>query len=164
VGQPQTQGLLIGRGSRRDALGQQRPGAPPRAGRPGWLEGEEAAMEQSPEVRAVLSSLIETFGTPRMGSAFTDAVAAEPGVLVVGTDAAEWWDNPGDVLRALQAQSGELQGAAATVSHCQGWAQGDIGWGAVKADIVFAGGWKIVQFHGSVGAANEEVVGKELTV
>jgi hypothetical protein len=98
-----------------------------------------------------------------MGSAFTDAVAAEPGVLVVGTDAAEWWDNPGDVLRALQAQSGELQGAAATVSHCRGWAQGDIGWGAVKADIVFAGGpaasiritavlahdpggWKIVQF------------------
>jgi hypothetical protein len=138
-------------------------------------------MEQSLEVRDVLSSLIETFGTPRMGSAFTDAVAAEPGVLVVGTDAAEWWDNPGDVLRALQAQSGELQGAAATVSHCQGWAQGDIGWGAVKAHLVFAGGpaasiritavlarrpggWKIVQFHGSVGAANEEIVGKELTV
>jgi len=27
-----------------------------------------------------------------------------------------------------------------------------------------SGGWKIVQCHASVGAANEEVVGKELTV
>src|SRR5215467_6037792 len=97
-------------------------------------------MEQSPEVRGVLSSLVETFGTPRMGSAFTDAVATEPGVLVVGTDPAEWWDNPEDVLRASRVQSAELQGVAATVSHCQGWAQGDIGWGAVKANIAFADG------------------------
>ena len=102
-------------------------------------------------------------------------------MLVVGTDPAEWWDNPDDLLRALQQQSAELQGAVATVSHSEGWVEGDIGWGAVKADIVFpggpavmmritammarrSGGWKIVQFHGSVGAANEEVVGKELTV
>ena len=38
-------------------------------------------MEQSGEVRGFLSSLIETFGTPRMGPAFTDAISAEPGVL-----------------------------------------------------------------------------------
>lgn len=138
-------------------------------------------MEQSEEMRGALSSLIETFGTPRMGLAFTDAIATEPGVLVVGTDPAEWWDNPDDLLRAFQQQSAELQGAAATVSHSEGWIQGDIGWGAVKANIVFpdgpaamlritatlarrSGGWKVVQFHASVGAANEEVVGKELTV
>ena len=138
-------------------------------------------MEQSEDVRSALSSLIETFGTPRMGSVFTDAISTEQGMLVVGTDPAEWWDNPDDLLRALQQQSAELQGAVATVSHSEGWVEGDIGWGAVKADIVFpggpavmmritammarrSGGWKIVQFHGSVGAANEEVVGKELTV
>ena len=51
----------------------------------------------------------------------------------------------------------------------------------MKADVVFpdgsatmlritatlarrSGGWKIVQFHASVGAANEEIVGKELTI
>lgn len=138
-------------------------------------------MEQSGEVGGFLSSLIETFGTPRMGRAFTDAISAEPGVLGVGTDPAEWWDNPGDLLRAMQVQSAELQGAAATVCHSGGWIEGDIGWGAVKANIVFPGGpaamlritatlarrsgaWKIVQFHASVGAANEEIVGKELTV
>jgi SnoaL-like protein len=67
------------------------------------------------------------------------------------------------------------------VSHCEGWVEGEIGWGAVKADVVFPGGpsaqlritaplarrpggWKIVQCHASAGAPNEEIVGKELTV
>jgi hypothetical protein len=67
------------------------------------------------------------------------------------------------------------------VSHAEGWIQGDISCGAVNANIVFpdgpsamlritatlarrSGGWKVVQFHASVGAANEEVVGKDLTV
>ena len=138
-------------------------------------------MEQSEEARGFLSSLTETFGTPRMGPAFTDAISAEPGVLMVGTDPAEWWDNPDDLLRAMQVQSAELQGAAATVSHSEGWIEGGIGWGAVKADIVFpdgsaamlritatlarrSGGWKIMQMHASVGAVNEEIVGKELTI
>jgi hypothetical protein len=138
-------------------------------------------MDQSQEVRGALSSLIETFGTPRMGSAFTEAISTEPGTLVVGTDPAEWWDNPDDLLRALQTQSAELQGAVAAVNHCEGWIQGDIGWGAVKANIVFpdgpaammritatlarrSGGWKIVQFHASVGAANQEIVGRDLTL
>ena len=84
-------------------------------------------MEQSEEVRGHLSSLIETFGTPRMGPAFTGAISAEPGVLVVGTDPAEWWDNPDDLLRAMQAQSAELQGAAATVSQSEGWIEGEVG-------------------------------------
>ena len=138
-------------------------------------------MEQSGEIRGLLSSLIDTFGTPRMGSAIADAVAAEPGVLMVGTDPAEWWDDSDELRRAVQAQSAELEGASATVSHAEGWVQGEVGWGAVKADIAFPdgsaammritatlarrpGGWKIVQCHASVGAANEEIVGKELTV
>ena len=138
-------------------------------------------MEQSEDVRGFLSSLVETFGTAQMASAFTGALAAEPGVLMVGTDPAEWWDDPDELLRALQAQGKELQGAAATVSHSEGWVEGEIGWGAVKADVVFPGGpptqlritatlarrpggWKLVQCHASVGAPNEEIVGKELTV
>jgi hypothetical protein len=138
-------------------------------------------MEKSEDLRGFLSSLIETFGTPRMGPAFADAIAAEPGVLMVGTDPAEWWDDPGDLLQVVEAQSKELQGAAATVAHAEGWVQGEVGWGAVRADVSFpdgsaamlritatlvrrSGGWKIIQCHLSVGAANEQVVGKELTV
>jgi hypothetical protein len=138
-------------------------------------------MERSDEVRDVLSSLIKTFGTEQMGPAFTDRISSEPGTLVIGTDAREWWDTPDSLFRALKAQGEELQGATATVSHAEGWVEGDVGWGAVKVDVAFpgaptasmrftatlaprSGGWKIVQGHASVGAPNEEVVGKDLTV
>jgi SnoaL-like domain len=138
-------------------------------------------MEQSEEVRSALSSLVETFGTPRMAAAFADAISTEPGTLGVGTDPGEWWDDADSLLRALRQQSAELQGAAATLSHSEGWVEGDVGWGAVKADIAFPGaptvpmritatlarrpgGWKIVQFHASIGAANEDIVGKQLTI
>lgn len=80
----------------------------------------------------------------------------------------------------MQVQSKELQGAAATVTHCEGWVQGDAGWGAARADVCFpdgsaamlritatllrrSGGWKIIQCHLSAGAANQEVAGKHLT-
>jgi hypothetical protein len=138
-------------------------------------------MEKSQEVSGFLSSVVETFGTPQMESAFTEALAAEPGVLLVGTDPAEWWDSPDDLRRVVPAQSKELQGATVTVTHSEGWVQGEVGWGAMRAGFSFPdgsaadlrvtatvvhrpGGWKIIQMHISAGAANEEVVGKELTV
>jgi hypothetical protein len=40
-------------------------------------------MEKSEELRGLLSSLIEMFGTAGMGPALADAIAAEPGVLGV---------------------------------------------------------------------------------
>ena len=43
-------------------------------------------MERSEELRGSLSSLTETFGTPQLGPAFADTIAAEPGVLLVGTE------------------------------------------------------------------------------
>jgi hypothetical protein len=90
-------------------------------------------------------------------------------------------DDPGDVLRVVQMQSKELQGATATVAHSGGWVQGGIGWGAMRADVSFpdgsaamlritatllrrSGGWKLLQCHLSVGAANEEIVGRKLTI
>jgi SnoaL-like protein len=138
-------------------------------------------MEQSEEVRGFLASLIGTFGTPQMRAAFTDALSADPGVLIIGSDPAEWWDRPDDLRRAVETQSEELQGLTVTVSHSEGWVEGGIGWAAARADVALAegqsvglritatlarrnGGWKIVQAHISVGVANEEVVGKELTV
>ncbi len=138
-------------------------------------------MEKSEELGRFLATVIETFGTAGMETAFTDAIAVEPGVLMIGTDPAEWWDDPDVLLRIVQMQSRELQGAAAAVAHSEGWMQGEVGWGAVRADVCFPDGsaaavrmtatlvrrldsWKIVQCHLSVGAANEDVVGQELTV
>jgi hypothetical protein len=138
-------------------------------------------MEKSEEVRDVLSSLVETFGTEQMGAAFSNATSSEPGTLLIGTDPKEWWDTPESLSAALKAQGEELLGAVATVTHAEGWVQGDVGWGAVKIAVAFSAappatlrftatlarepdGWKMVQGHASVGVDNEDVVGRELTV
>jgi hypothetical protein len=138
-------------------------------------------MERSDEVATILSSLVNTFGTPQMGSAFAAALSSDRGTLMIGTDPSEWWDDRDHLLAALTAQSSELQGSEATVTHSEGWAEGDVAWGAVRVEIAFAdgptasmrftatlarrdGAWKIVQGHASIGSANEEVVGKELTI
>jgi SnoaL-like domain len=100
---------------------------------------------------------------------------------MVGTDPAEWWGDPDDLPRVVQVQSKELQGAAAAVTHSKGWVQGEVGWGAVRADVSFPDGsaamlritatlvrrsgcWKMIQCHMAVGTVNQEVVGQELTV
>ena len=138
-------------------------------------------MERSDEVAEALSSLMGTFGTDAMGTAFDRAVSSEPGTLLIGTDPAEWWSDQEALRRVIKTQAEELRGAVVTVTHAEGWAQGSVGWGALRADVEFGGGpsttlrvtatlvdgddgWKIVQGHVSVGAANEEVVGQELTI
>ncbi len=138
-------------------------------------------MERSEEVRVALTSLMNTFGTPAMGSAFLSAMSSEPETLVIGTDPEEWWDDPDDIKRAMSAQGDELQGMVANVLHTEGWVEGNVGWAAGRAEIEAPGGsrlnmritavylrrhdgWKVAQAHASVGVANEEVVGKELTI
>lgn len=138
-------------------------------------------MERSEEVRAALNSLINTFGTPAMGSAFLSAMSSEPESLVIGTDPDEWWDEPESIKRAISAQGDELQGMTARVFRTDGWVEGNVGWAAARAEVEMPGGspvnmritavylrrhdgWKIAQAHASVGVANEDVVGKELTI
>jgi hypothetical protein len=138
-------------------------------------------MERSEEVSEFLSTLIGTFGTDRMSSAFVAALSGDAGTLLLGTDDAEWWGDQESLHRAINAQGPELEGAQATVKHVEGWSEGAVGWGAVRFDVAFAGGpasslrftatvvqqgdqWKIVQGHVSIGVPNEEAVGKELTV
>lgn len=138
-------------------------------------------MEKSDAVRAALSAMLSSFGSPQMGSVFADAISMEPGTLFVGTDPEEWWDSPEALTRAVNVQGEELEGARARITHCEGWVEGDVGWGAAKAEVAGpegshatmrvtatyarrGGQWKVVQAHASVGLPNEDIIGKELTV
>ena len=137
-------------------------------------------MERSDEVAAELARLLDTFGTPAMGLAFSDAISTEPGVLVIGSDPDEWWDESESRRRVLTAQAEELHGIISKVIHCEGWAEGQIGWGAARLELTVPDGptttmrltatyarrpegWKIVQAHASVGVPNVEATGQELT-
>jgi SnoaL-like domain len=137
-------------------------------------------MERSDEISGLVKSLMETFGTPSMSSAFLNVLSTEPGTLVIGSDPQEWWNQPDQLRRVLTAQSDELRGVSAKVVHCEGWVEGTVGWAAARAEVSLPdqppvmmrltatwarreGDWKLVQAHASLGVPNEEAVGKELT-
>ena len=86
-------------------------------------------MQRSDEVQGFLASVIQTFGTPQMVSEFSSAMSTEPGTLFLGTDPEEWWDDPDVRSRVWKAQGEELLGAVVTVTHSEGWVEGDVGWG-----------------------------------
>lgn len=141
---------------------------------------EERAMEPSPELRDLTTGFLRAMTTGDAAYA-ARALSQQPGVLGIGTDPAEWWADYPTLDRVLKAQVQEMAGIRFEPTNPQAYQEGSVGWAAdqpsihlpdgtsfpMRVSVVFhreGAEWKIVQFHASVGARNEEVVGKPLTV
>jgi ketosteroid isomerase-like protein len=102
------------------------------------------------------------------------------GIVVIGTDPREWWEGP-DKLRSMFAiQMQEMGSLPLTVGSPVAYVEGDMGWIADRPTLTFPdasmearlsvvvhkedGEWKMVHGHFSLGVANEEALGQELTV
>lgn len=137
-------------------------------------------MERCHEVEALLRTMYDAFETGDPSS-FEQHLKAGGETLVIGTDPQEWWQGSDDALRALRAQLGEMKEAGIKVKagDIVGFREGPVAWVQDRAAFVTPAGevgvrvtgvflddggtWKLVQWHGSVGASNEDVVGTELT-
>jgi hypothetical protein len=130
------------------------------------------------EFRDLLRGLYDSFssGDP---SAWTDHLA--PNVLGIGTDPGEWWEGR-DLVSAVGAkQVKEMSGAGISVTGGDPRIveRGNVLWAAdrpllrlgdgnevpLRFTVVAEydeGALRLTQFHLSVGAANEEVVGQDL--
>jgi hypothetical protein len=87
-------------------------------------------------------------------------------------------------MTALKAQAGELGEVGLKIERDQeieAYQEGTVGWVADRPRFVFpdgtkiemratgvflerVDGWKLVQWHASLGVDNEEAIGKELTI
>jgi ketosteroid isomerase-like protein len=135
-------------------------------------------MKQSTEINAAFSQYLTALGTGDVET-IEALFSKESGVRVIGTDPREWWSGHEQIVRMFTAQQAELGEFSITPSDSEAFEEGSIGWAAAKftatigdyemngrISAVFRqedGAWKIVQSHGSIGAANEEEFGKELT-
>ena len=98
---------------------------------------------------------------------------------MIGTDRAEFW--LGDETRAIWAQQMRETGAfPVTATEIHAWEEGTIGWAGVKETIDWEGqtlesratyvlhlehgDWKVVHVHWSFPRANQETLGRSLTV
>ena len=133
-------------------------------------------MERSDELKNVLLRLYAALAANDF-----DTVAARfsPNILAIGTDPTEWWTNWPELKEVWQRQSDEVGAFRFTPGEIEAWCEGTVGWIADRPILASAGmelpvrvtavlhlergDWRIVQWHISMGVANEDAIGMELT-
>jgi hypothetical protein len=139
------------------------------------------ALQQSAELRKVFLRFYQAFergdATLALG-----LMSREEGVLGIGTDPNEWWDDSATKERVYTAQLNEMRESGITLpaGDPQCYQEGSVGWCADCAIIVLpdgtqqpirltavyhqeGGDWKMVQSHSSLGVPNEQAIGTDLT-
>jgi SnoaL-like protein len=109
-----------------------------------------------------------------------DFIAHGDESLVIGTDPGEWWSGYEQIVGTWSKQIKETAGVTFEDSGLRAYASGDVAWVADQPTVKLPDGnsvtlrltgvyrredgvWKLAQWHASIGLANEEVLGGELT-
>ena len=92
----------------------------------------------------------------------------QDGTLVIGTDPKEWWPGYDTISKVWEAQLGEIGGIA--VENADPDRPTLVLGGEMRIPLRITGvwtrengEWKLAQWHASIGVANEESFGDELT-
>ena len=138
-------------------------------------------MQRAPEIEALVRRFYDALAAG--DAAFVDgSLSRREGVLGVGTDPREWWDGADRLAKVFKQQLEEMGGQLrASPGDLRAYREGDVAWFAdnptfrladgtelaVRITGVFrrdVGTFRCVQWHASIGVANQEAIGKELTV
>lgn len=128
-------------------------------------------MERSTDLEAKLEELYSAFSTGD-GDTAERLVTTRDGLVFIGTDPDEWFEDVASVRSLLEAQAG----AGVQVEHGSpvAYEEGTVGWVADRGSFVLPDGtkvpfritavfrredgdWRLVQEHASVATANEDV-------
>lgn len=136
------------------------------------------AVNPSPEIESVMRRMADTYGTSDI-EALSNAFSSDASLRVLGTSPGEWWSGPDEVLRVRQVQGGEMAGTVVVVEKVEAFEDGRFGWATSFISLVTpegripirstavlrleAGVWRIVHYHNSMPAPNEQIFGVELT-
>ena len=134
-------------------------------------------MEPSPELRQVIVSFFEAVSNG--DQSWVDRhVSGEAGARMVGTSPSILFEG-GGVAEFLKWELGESGGRVkASAGEPEAFREGSVGWGMTRPRLTLRDGktismrwgavfhqedgeWKLVQFHASVGVANEALRGME---
>ena len=106
------------------------------------------------------------------------AFAESDALVAIGTDPAEYFRDHGRMTAVFAEQAAALEGMAFEPGDVDAYALGDVGWSASRPTIRLPDGsdlpmrltavfaregddWRAVQWHASLGVANEETAGFE---
>jgi len=136
-------------------------------------------MERSKELEEVVRRMYEAMESNDFG-VFEEILSHSPDARMIGTDPAEWWGGHEKISEVTQVQLKEMQGLRIAPGELEAFAEGDVGWFAdqprwtmqdgTEIPLRFTGvyrreesAWKLVQGHASIGVANADVAGFEMT-
>ena len=130
-------------------------------------------MENSAEIKELTLSLYKAIENGEIASFLERLIPQQSEALLIGTDPDEWFSGYKAIIKGIKPKEEALTGSS-MISDIHAYRQGDVGWFADNVQWVFpdgtevlaritgvyekeAGAWKLVQWHGSVGVANEDV-------
>ena len=136
-------------------------------------------MEPAPELVLFMERLYRSHGALD-AEAVNDAVARNPGSLVIGTAPDEWHVGYDAISALFRVQFPEMPPVQFDIEEIVAWKEGTVGWVASRALMMIEGMpsvstratvvvheegayWRIVQWHFSMPVANEEALGVGLT-
>lgn len=139
-------------------------------------------MERNADLAAQIERMYDVFNTGD-ASGVESFLSSADEVLGVGTDPREWWAGSEAFRAAWSTQPAEMHAAGLhfEAGDIQAISEGSVGWFADQPTLKMPdgngvpmrltgvcrqedGAWKMVQFHLSIGAMNEESIGEELTI
>jgi len=136
-------------------------------------------MEQSTELKELYFRICEAQSSGDF-SFFEHCFSQKDGVLAIGTDPTEWWEDYATITKVFKAQLEETGGFQILADTPQAYSDGSIGWVAGRPTLRLPDGsemtvrltavfqkeqdhWNIVQWHSSIGVSNKDVIGETLT-
>jgi hypothetical protein len=94
-------------------------------------------VERSEEIRRVIERWMRAISTGDDETALR-RLSDEPGTLLIGTDAAEWWRGGGSQMLWAR-QLAEFGALPVTVTEIDAWEEGSVGWAGVKELLSWQG-------------------------
>lgn len=133
-------------------------------------------MEHSTELAALLQRIYDAVSAGDSAT-LQEQLSVREGLVFIGTDPDEWFDDPDSIRAMLAAQAGA--GVKVQAGPIVAFEEGTVGWVADRGSFLLPdgdklpfrltavfhrenGAWKLVQEHASVAVPNEAVLGVEL--
>jgi ketosteroid isomerase-like protein len=137
---------------------------------------QETIMERSSELAAVLQS-VYTAVSEGDADTLTAMLSARDGLVFIGTDPDEWFDDTATIKAMLTAQAGA--GVKVRPGAITAFEEGTVGWVASHGAFVTSddsevpfrltavfhrenGTWRLVQEHASIAVTNSDALGVTL--
>jgi hypothetical protein len=101
--------------------------------------------------------------------------ADEPGVVLIGTDPSEWWQDRRSIVEAIGAQHEQMPNVKVRAGEVLAYREGSFGFVADQPTFILENGdevpfrftavlrhdedaWHLLQGHSSIGVANDETM------